>query len=84
MRWSLPPSARETCANLIHRRKVAQMANLTIRNVPVDLYRLLQRRAKAHNRILSEEVIATLQDVISEGRPANTQKLIAQVGEMTK
>ena len=52
------------------------MANLMIRYVPTELYRLLKRRAKAHRQTLGEEVIAALQGAIDEGRPTNAQTLI--------
>jgi plasmid stability protein len=50
------------------------MANLPMRNVPVDLYHLFKDRAEAHNRTLGEEAIAAWQAVVlPEGRSGNTQ-----------
>ena len=42
------------------------MPALTVRNVPDDLYARLQRRAQAHRRSLSAEVIALLQRALDD------------------
>ena len=42
------------------------MPTLNVRNVPDDLYARLQRRAQAHRRSLSAEVIVLLQWALDE------------------
>lgn len=56
---------------------VAPMANLTIRNIPVDLYRLFKARAAAHNRNWGEEVIAAWQAVVLVGKDTNRRNQTA-------
>lgn len=38
------------------------MAKLTIKNIPMDIYDRLKRRAKANRRSINQEVIAVIEE----------------------
>ncbi|CAN5604154.1 hypothetical protein BH20VER3_BH20VER3_01450 [soil metagenome] len=61
---------------------VANMANITLKNIPPDLHRLLKRRAREHHRSLNKEVIATLQDVAAPATDVDAKNLMAEVRHM--
>ncbi len=44
------------------------MANLSLKNVPADLHRMLKQRARAHHRSLNGEIIACLQETVAPRR----------------
>lgn len=44
------------------------MANVTVKNIPDDLYDQLKRRAEEHRRSLNGEIIHTLEQVVREPR----------------
>ena len=54
------------------------MPTLTVRNVPDDLYARLQRRAQAHRRSLSAEVIVLLQVALDEAE-RTSETLLASI-----
>jgi plasmid stability protein len=51
------------------------MPTITLKNLPRDLHRKLKNRAKAHQRSLNGEVIATLQNATAATRPLDTSVL---------
>lgn len=61
---------------------VASMVNITLKNVPRDLHRVLKNRAKAHHRSLNKEVIASLQILTEEAAPIDAKKRIAEARAM--
>ncbi len=63
---------------------IAPVPNITLKNIPLDLHRMLKRRAKAHHRSLNKEVIATLQSVTADEAPVDVEKLIAEAREMRR
>jgi plasmid stability protein len=54
------------------------MPTITLKGIPARLHRDLKARAKAHQRSLNKEVIATLQDAASRTRPIPAVKLIRE------
>jgi plasmid stability protein len=54
------------------------MPTITLKGIPTRLHRDLKARAKAHQRSLNKEVIATLQDAASRIRPLPAAKLIRE------
>jgi len=40
------------------------MATLTIKNIPLEVYERLKRRAKANRRSINQEVIAVIEQVL--------------------
>lgn len=40
------------------------MANITIKGIPEDLYRLLKRRAAEHRRSINREILGCLEQVL--------------------
>ena len=63
---------------------IASVPNITLKNIPRDLHRMLKSQAKAHHRSLNKEVIATLQAVTKEIAPVEVEKLIAEAREMRR
>ncbi|MBV9774921.1 MAG: Arc family DNA-binding protein [Gemmatimonadetes bacterium] len=59
------------------------MANLTIKNVPDDLYDQLKRRADENRRSLNNEVIYSLQRVVRERR-RDVRDILAEVDALRK
>ena len=58
------------------------MANLTVKNLPQKLHRILKNQAREHHRSLNKEVIATLQ-ASTEKAPASTiAQQLAEAREM--
>jgi plasmid stability protein len=51
------------------------MPTITLKNLPRDLHRKLKNRAKANQRSLNGEVIATLQNATAATRPLDTSVL---------
>lgn len=51
------------------------MSTITLKNLPRDLHRKLKNRAKAHQRSLNGEVIATLQNATAATRRLDTSVL---------
>lgn len=44
------------------------MPNLSLKNVPEDLYRRLQRKAVEHRRSLNSEILCTLEEALRTTR----------------
>ena len=44
------------------------MANITIKGIPEDLYRLLKRRAGEHRRSINREVLVCLEQALGSRR----------------
>ncbi len=61
------------------------MATLTIKNIPMDVYERLKRRAKANRRSINQEVIAVIERAL-ETPPidvASTLERTRQIRELT-
>ena len=54
------------------------MANITVKGIPEDLYRLLKRRAGEHRRSINREIVVCLEQVLSSQR-LNPDELLARV-----
>lgn len=56
------------------------MPNLTVRNIPKEVYALLKKEAKRQNRSLNAEVLAILADKAEMARRrANAAKAMAEI-----
>lgn len=56
------------------------MPNLTVRNIPKEVYALLKKEAKRQNRSLNAEVLAILADKVEMARRrANAAKAMAEI-----
>ena len=51
------------------------MATITLKNIPDDLYQLLERRAQAHRRSVNSELIHCLEMVLKPRRIAPAERL---------
>lgn len=51
------------------------MANLTLKNVPDELYKLLKQRAVTHRRSLNNEAIVCLEQILAPHRRDPMQRL---------
>jgi plasmid stability protein len=61
------------------------MATLTIKNIPIEVYERLKRRAKANRRSINQEVIAVIEQAL-EVPPidvASTMERTRQIRELT-
>jgi plasmid stability protein len=54
------------------------MANITIKGIPEDLYRLLKRRAGEHRRSINREVLVCLEQALGSRR-LEPAELLARV-----
>ena len=54
------------------------MANITIKGIPEELYRLLKRRAGEHRRSINREVLVCLEQALGSRR-LEPAELLAQV-----
>ena len=54
------------------------MANITIKGIPEDLYRLLKRRAGEHRRSINREVLVCLEQALGSRR-VDPVELLARV-----
>ena len=52
------------------------MANLTIRNIPDDVYERLKRRAAVNRRSLNKEVLNLLERVVGSPEPGETEAIL--------
>jgi antitoxin FitA len=57
--------------------KGAFMATLTIKNIPLDVYERLKRRAKASRRSINQEVIAVIEQAL-ETPPIDVDSTLAR------
>ncbi|MGB6067910.1 MAG: Arc family DNA-binding protein [Desulfomonilaceae bacterium] len=57
------------------------MPNMTIKNIPDDLYEKLKKRAQAHDRSMNSEVIFCLKRALQGGR-VDPEAFLARVEAM--
>lgn len=55
------------------------MPNLTLKNVPDDLYLELKKRAEEHRRSLNSEIIYTLEQMVREPRAGYERPTLAEI-----
>lgn len=61
------------------------MANLTIKNIPTELYETLKHQAKINHRSMNSEIIFTLKKVLGFGEDtASDENLRRQARELRK
>lgn len=60
------------------------MANLTIKNIPVELYEMLKRQAKTNHRSINSEIIYTLKRVLGFREKAESDEILRQAREFRK
>ena len=53
--------------------------NLSIKNAPDDVVRLLRERAERHHRSLQGELMAIIEAAVREDRPATPAEILAEV-----
>ncbi len=56
--------------------------NLSIKNVPDELVERLRRRAAASHRSMQGELMAMLEEALTERRPLTLQEVLNKVREM--
>jgi len=54
------------------------MANLTIKNIPTELYEMLKHKAKTNHRSINSEVIFTLKKVLGFREKAESDEVLRQ------
>lgn len=52
------------------------MANLTIKNIPTELYERLKHQAKLNHRSMNSEIIFTLKKVFGFGEEAESDEIL--------
>lgn len=57
------------------------MANLTIKNIPTELYEMLKLQAKSNHRSINSEVIVTLKKILGIRERPGTEEVIRQARE---
>lgn len=55
--------------------------NITIRNIPDDVYEKLKQRAELHQRSINSEVIFYLRQIVSSHRP-DPEQIIARAKKL--
>ncbi len=60
------------------------MANVSIRNLPKEIYEKLKRKAKRNKRSLNSEIIYLLADSLLSSVPANDSKLDSIIERILK
>jgi plasmid stability protein len=58
----------------------ATMSDILIRNVPAELKRQIEERARAHKRSLSREIEALLQRALAQTKPLESRELEGGLG----
>jgi plasmid stability protein len=59
-------------------RRRIEMATLTVKNIPDDLYEKLKQRAKAHHRSVNREIIVCIQEAL-ESRRMDPESFVARI-----
>ncbi len=59
------------------------MPNMTIKNIPDDLYEKLKKRAQEHDRSMNNEVISCLKHTLQGGR-VDPEAFLARVEAMQR
>ena len=54
------------------------MATITLKNIPADLHRELNRRAEEHHRSLDKEIIATLKTTTRKTQRVDVEALVRE------
>ncbi|MEO5599705.1 MAG: Arc family DNA-binding protein [Cyclobacteriaceae bacterium] len=57
------------------------MANLTIKNIPKELYEMLKIQAKSNHRSINSEVIVTLKEILGMRERPGVEEVIRQARE---
>jgi plasmid stability protein len=57
------------------------MANITVKNIPPELYDRLKRLAEAHRRSVNSEIIACIEQVVSS-KPIDPDWLLARARQI--
>lgn len=57
------------------------MANLTIKNIPTELYEMLKHQAKFNHRSINSEIIFTLKKVLGIQEKPGAEEIIRQARE---
>lgn len=60
------------------------MANVTIKNIPAELYEMLKHQAKSNHRSINSEIIFTLKRVLGFGEKPGNEEVIRQAREFRK
>ena len=60
------------------------MANITIKNIPGELYEMLKHQAKINHRSINSEIIFTLKRVLGFRDKAETDEILRQAREYRK
>ncbi len=60
------------------------MANLTIKNIPGELYEMLKLKAKNNHRSINSEIIFTLKRILGFQEKAETDEILRQAREIRK
>jgi plasmid stability protein len=58
------------------------MANLTIKNIPVELYEMLKHQAKINHRSINSEIIFTLKKVLGFREKPESDDVLKQAREL--
>ena len=60
------------------------MANVTIKNIPTELYEKLKHQAKSNQRSVNSEIIFTLKRVLGFGEKPGPEEVLRQAQEFRK
>jgi plasmid stability protein len=60
------------------------MANITIKNIPDELYEMLKQQAKINHRSINSEIIFTLKRVLGFRDRAEMDEILRQAREFRK
>jgi plasmid stability protein len=60
------------------------MANLTIKNIPGELYEMLKHQAKVNHRSINSEIIFTLKKVLGFRENSDSEDIIRKAREFRK
>lgn len=60
------------------------MANLTLKNVPTEIHRLLKDQAERNHRSLNQEILHILEEATQEPAYRTEESLLARIRETAK
>jgi plasmid stability protein len=60
------------------------MANVTVKNIPTELYERLKHQARSNHRSVNSEIIFTLKRVLGFGEKPGPEELINEAREFRK
>jgi antitoxin FitA len=60
------------------------MANITIKNIPADLYEMLKRQAKSNHRSINSEIIFSIKRMVGFTERDEPEDILREARELRK